>query len=143
MRRPPTRANVEQWIKARRILAEEKNQKEQKEEEKTFELRKALGQTRQHFKVRVRRKSDDSFGSELTCSPPSSPDGSTGLVDNTIDNGGDGEAGRSLGLSGFCLNPLVLRVQKIKICNLTLNRLLIVEFVKKMVYIGARQGLMG
>ena len=27
-------------------------------------------------------------------------------------------------------NPLVPRVQKIKICNLTLNRLLIVEFVK-------------
>ena len=45
------------------------------------------------------------------------------------------------------LNPLVPREQKIKIRNLTLNRLLIVEFVKKMVYLGAhyseRQGLMG
>ena len=45
------------------------------------------------------------------------------------------------------LNPLVPRVQKIKICNLTLNRILIVEFVKKMVYLGAqyseREGLMG
>ena len=44
------------------------------------------------------------------------------------------------------INPLVPRVQKIKIRNLTKNRLLIVEFVKKMVYLGAqyseRQGLM-
>ena len=45
------------------------------------------------------------------------------------------------------INPLVPRVQKIKIHNLSLNRLLIVEIVKKMVYLGAhyseRQGLMG
>ena len=45
------------------------------------------------------------------------------------------------------INPLVPRVQKIKICNLILNRLLIIELVKKMVYLGAhyseRQGLMG
>ena len=38
-------------------------------------------------------------------------------------------------------------VQKIKIRNLTLDRLLIIEFSKKMVYLGAhyseRQGLMG
>ena len=44
-------------------------------------------------------------------------------------------------------NPLVPRVQEIKIRNLTLNRLLVVEFVKKMVQLGAhyseRQGLMG
>ena len=44
-------------------------------------------------------------------------------------------------------NPLVPRVEKIKIRKLTLNRLLAVEFVKKMVYLGAhyseRQGLMG
>ena len=44
-------------------------------------------------------------------------------------------------------NPLVPRVQKIKIHNLTLNQLPIIEFVKKMVYLGAhyseRQGLMG
>ena len=44
-------------------------------------------------------------------------------------------------------NILVPRVQKIKIRKLTLNRLLVVEFVKKMVYLGAhyneRQGLMG
>ena len=33
-------------------------------------------------------------------------------------------------------NPLVPRVQEIKVRNLTLNRLLIVEFVKKMVYLG-------
>ena len=46
-----------------------------------------------------------------------------------------------------CINPLVPRVQKIKIRNFTLNRLLVVEFVKKAVYLGAhyseRQGLMG
>ena len=45
------------------------------------------------------------------------------------------------------INPLVPRVQKIKILNLTLKPLLIVEFVMKMVYLGAhyseRQGLMG
>ena len=45
------------------------------------------------------------------------------------------------------VNPLVPRVQKMKIRNLALNRLLIVEFVRKMVYLGAhyseRQGLMG
>ena len=45
------------------------------------------------------------------------------------------------------LNPLVPRVQKIKICNLTVKWLLIVEFVKKIVYLDAhyseRQGLMG
>ena len=44
-------------------------------------------------------------------------------------------------------NPLVPKVQKIKICNLTLNRLLLVEFAKKMVNLDAhyseRQGLMG
>ena len=44
-------------------------------------------------------------------------------------------------------NPLVPRVQKIKICKFTLNQLLVVEFVKKMVHLGAhyseRQGLMG
>ena len=45
-------------------------------------------------------------------------------------------------------NPLVPRVQKNKIRNFTLNRLLVVvEFIKKMVYLGAhysqRQGLMG
>ena len=44
-------------------------------------------------------------------------------------------------------NPLVPRVQKIKICNFTLNRLLVVEPVNKMVHLGARysegQGLMG
>ena len=47
------------------------------------------------------------------------------------------------------INPSVPRVwvQEIKIRKLTLNRLLNVEFVKKMVYLGAhyseRQGLMG
>ena len=45
------------------------------------------------------------------------------------------------------INPMVPVAQKIKISNLTLNRLLIIEFVKKMVYLGAhdseRQGLMG
>ena len=44
-------------------------------------------------------------------------------------------------------NPLVPRVQKIKIRNLTLNRLLIIEFGKKLVYLNAHysegQGLMG
>ena len=44
-------------------------------------------------------------------------------------------------------NPLAPRVQKMKIRNFTLNRLLIVEFLKKMGYLGAhyseRQGLMG
>ena len=42
------------------------------------------------------------------------------------------------------INPLVPGVQKIKIRTLALNRLLIFEFVKKMVHHGAeRQGLMG
>ena len=45
------------------------------------------------------------------------------------------------------INPLVPRVQQIKIRNLTLNRLLIDEFVKRIVYLGAhyseRQELMG
>ena len=35
------------------------------------------------------------------------------------------------------INPLVPSVQKIKIRNFTLNPLLVVEFVKKMVYLGA------
>ena len=47
----------------------------------------------------------------------------------------------------FRLNPLVPRVQETKIRNLTLNRILFIEFVKKMVYLGAhyseRQGFMG
>ena len=51
----------------------------------------------------------------------------------------------SVKISG--INPLVPKVQKIKICNLNLNRFLIIEFVKKIVYLGAhyseRQGLMG
>ena len=45
------------------------------------------------------------------------------------------------------INPIVPRVKKIKIRNLILNRLLNVEFVKKMAYLGAhyseRQGQMG
>ena len=45
------------------------------------------------------------------------------------------------------INPLVPGVRRIKIRNLSLNRLLIFEFVKKMVHLGAhyseRQGLMG
>ena len=51
------------------------------------------------------------------------------------------------------VNPLVPGVQKIKILNLTVNRLLIVEIVKKLVYLllslvpdahcSERQGLMG
>ena len=45
------------------------------------------------------------------------------------------------------INPLVPRVQKIKIRNSTVNWLLIADFVKKIVYFGAhyseRQGLMG
>ena len=45
------------------------------------------------------------------------------------------------------INPLVPRVQNMKIRNLTLNRHLFVEFIKKMVYLDAhyseRQGLMG
>ena len=44
-------------------------------------------------------------------------------------------------------NPSAPGVPKVKIRLLTLNRLLIVEFVEKMVYLGAhyseRQGLMG
>ena len=44
-------------------------------------------------------------------------------------------------------NPFVPGVRKIKIRNLIFNRILIVEFVKKMVYLDAhyseRQGLMG
>ena len=43
----------------------------------------------------------------------------------------------SLQMFSFLFNPLVPRVQEIKIRNSTLNRLLIVEFVKKMVYLGA------
>ena len=50
-------------------------------------------------------------------------------------------------INNFSFNPLVRRVQKIKIRNLSINQLLIVEFVKKMGYLGAhyseRQGLMG
>ena len=41
------------------------------------------------------------------------------------------------GTSVPLFKPLVPRVQQIKIGNLTLNRLPIVEFVKKMVYLGA------
>ena len=54
---------------------------------------------------------------------------------------------------GLCLvwlkpnSPISAQGAKNKICNLTLNRLLIVEFVKKMVYLGVHhsehQGLMG
>ena len=36
------------------------------------------------------------------------------------------------------INPLVPRAQKIKIRNLALNRLLIVEIVKKMVFLDAK-----
>ena len=50
------------------------------------------------------------------------------------------------GVIFFNLNPLVPRLKKIKIRHLTLNRLLIIEFVKKMVHLGAhyseRKGLM-
>ena len=45
----------------------------------------------------------------------------------------EGESVSHISTSG--LNPLLPRVQRIKIHNLILNRLLIVEFVKKMVYL--------
>eukprot|EP00092_Neocalanus_flemingeri_P038504 GFUD01041919.1.p1 GENE.GFUD01041919.1~~GFUD01041919.1.p1 ORF type:complete len:439 (-),score=135.50 GFUD01041919.1:208-1524(-) len=68
--RPPGRREVEKWIKARRLIREQQGTEEQIEE-KSEEL--GLNQT-QHFKLRIRRDSDDSMGSELTCSLPSSPD---------------------------------------------------------------------
>ena len=40
-------------------------------------------------------------------------------------------------MENYPINPLVPRVQKIKIRKLTLNRLPIVEFVKKIVVLGS------
>ena len=65
---------------------------------------------------------------------------------STAEDGGSKENEENEG-PAMKVNPLVPKVQKIKIRNLTLNRLLNVEFVKKMVHLGAhyseRQGLMG
>ena len=49
----------------------------------------------------------------------------------------------ALGRAKLVLNPLVPRVQKIKIRDLTLNRLLIIEFVKKTIYHGAHYSVSG
>ena len=65
--------------------------------------------------------------------------------------GGEGAVQEEGAVSGGAevdpFNPLATRVQKIKIHNLTLNRLLIFKFVKKMAYLSARyserRGLMG
>ena len=63
-----------------------------------------------------------------------------------IVNGDFEEEERRISIKVQQFNPLVPRVSKIKIRNLTLNVLQIVKFVKKMVYHGAhyseRQGLM-
>ena len=42
----------------------------------------------------------------------------------------------TLAIQKSIINPLVPRLQQIKIRNLTFNRLPIVEFVKKMVHLG-------
>ena len=61
--------------------------------------------------------------------------------------GGEEAVGRNLGSLELLASPLVPGVQKIKIRNLSLNPLRIVEFVKKMVYFDTRytehQGPMG
>jgi len=70
--RPPSRKEVEQWLRARKLLKGEKEkplgEKDQSGEEEIVEP-----QTQLHVKVRVRRDSEDSFGSDITCSLPSSP----------------------------------------------------------------------
>ena len=65
--RPPSRKEVELWGKARRLINQEKKGEKKEEEAEN------VNQT-QHVKLRIRRDSDDSMGSELTCSLPSSPD---------------------------------------------------------------------
>ena len=56
----------------------------------------------------------------------------------------DANSGR---ITETAINPLVPKVHKISIRNLTINRILIIDFVKKTVHLGAhyseRQGLMG
>ena len=53
------------------------------------------------------------------------------------DNDNNNNSGTNNNINNNNINPLVPKVQKIKIQNLTLNRLLIIEFVKKMVYLDA------
>ena len=72
MGRPPSRKEVEQWLRARRLLKGEK-QKHLGEKDQSDEEEREQPQTQLHVKVRVRRDSEDSFGSDLTCSLPSSP----------------------------------------------------------------------
>ena len=61
--RPPSRQEVERWGRVRLLLKQEKQEKEVPLLEQT-----------QRVRIRVRRDSEDSVGSELTCSLPSSPD---------------------------------------------------------------------
>ena len=70
--RPPTRKEVERWVRARMLIKGEKEKHYEAGREHLDEEEEELPFT-QHVKVRVRRDSEDSFGSELTCSLPSSP----------------------------------------------------------------------
>ena len=61
--RPPSRKMVEKWIRVKKVSKADIEEK-RKEKEEVMELT-------QHVKIRVRNDSDDSMGSELTCSLPS------------------------------------------------------------------------
>ena len=63
---------VERWVRARELLKAEKDSRSEEMEDEDHNKWEDLPPT-QHVKVRVRRDSEDSFGSDLTCSLPSSP----------------------------------------------------------------------
>ena len=76
--RPPTRREVEKWMKLKKAgkVEKEKTKREKKEGDKN------LLERTQHFRIRVRNDSDDSLGSEMTCSMPSLGSDSDGDTQN-------------------------------------------------------------
>ena len=93
VRRPPTRKMVEKWIRVKKVSNTEREYKKEKEE--VLELT-------QHVKIRVRNDSDDSMGSELTCSLPSvaSDSEEEGKTERPVASKEDGQVAATTGDPG-------------------------------------------
>lgn len=83
VKKAPTRREVQTWLRARDILKESQKkassdpaigQSVMDEGDLDDKAEKQLPMDKSMLRVRVRRNSEDSLGSELSCSPPSSPD---------------------------------------------------------------------
>ena len=79
----PTRKDIETWIREKEPNEEKVIKHEPAKDPSALDFdEEEASSMNVTVKIRVRQDSDDSLGSELSCSPPSSPDGAT--VEPTI-----------------------------------------------------------